>query len=251
MISPSVPLVLVLLLTGGAPSLHADQPVFESAYLEDAQVCFDSPRPLDWDSLAQRHFTRFPLSHPDLAAIRAGYREGSGDSSFRYSAPLPAELTALHYYLFSERGVRRLRPTRLRGVVAYPLGDHQELLGPPSFSGRLCAPVERSTQDAGFVAVTKRPTSWHTTAMRVDNEPSGSYVRLPSGKVRVPPSEAGVSPLRAAYIATGSGLQQPYLFVRRVPDDECQSGCCTFVYDIFPATDELKRLAWTAYHCDV
>lgn len=239
-----------LILTRGLGAESAQIPDFVSAYYEESEVCFNAPLPLDWRATADRHFTQFSLSQPDTALIRAGYNEiYGGTSSFPYSAPLPRDIATLHYHLFSETGVKEVRPDHLRGEVKYTLDHSGKILGPPDFRGQVCARVPSDIQDAGFVAVSARPQTWTTALARFDNREVPPRVRVDSHDLPVPGTKQTIPEIRAAYIAR---LRQgrSYLFVRRAEDVRCKRLCCTHGYDLYELGPHPSRVAWTAYNCD-
>jgi hypothetical protein len=221
-----------------ALAAHASEPAtFVRAYLEEAEVCFDSEAPIDWAELAQEHFTLFAPATPSREALAAHWNEVSREATFTYDAPLPAGYPSSGYTLIAESGLQSLRLTHLRGEIRYDLRDLAATPEPPLFGGRVCGSPASPVADAAFVAV-------GSTRLR--------QVRhgLPSGNSLLPSSEAGFDPVKSAYTFKDMATGRSFLFVRRAPDDTCRGLCCTFSYDLY-AQPTLSLVLHNAYLCDL
>ena len=234
----SIHLLLQSLTVVVALAAHISEPSrFVRAYLEGAEVCFDSEAPIDWAEMAQAHFTLFPLAAPPREALATHWNEVSRRATFTYDAPLPANYPSSGYTLIAESGLQSLRLTHLRGEIGYDLRDLAATPEPPLFIGRVCGSPASPVADAAFVAVGS------TQLGLVRNG-------LPRGSSPLPPSEAGFDPVKSAYTFKDMATGRSFLFVRRAPDDTCDGLCCTFSYDLF-AQPTLSLVLHNAYLCDL
>lgn len=240
---------LLALLTTAAPGSGPGEPTFSSAYLTPEGLCFDSPRDLDWEALARREFKSFPIDNPPRDQLLSHSSEMQV-SVFKYSAALPETLKRLHFYLLTEKGPQTVVPERLLGSVHYDFRPPADP-GLPVFSGRICLPVPKAVQDAGFVATSSVPLSWQKAPATLVRKGSTIQVQLPSGSSPLPAPglDSGAIEVKTAYILSSPEVAVKYLFVRRVAD--CPRVCCEFTYDIYRWESGLSVIASTAYGCDI
>jgi hypothetical protein len=213
-----------------------EPPTFVRAYLEGAEVCFDSTVPIDWARAARENFKLFPPDSPSREALASHWNEVSRRAEFTYDAPLPANYPLSGFTLIAESGVQALRLSHLRGAIGYDLREPTTRPEPPLFSGRICATPASPVDDAGFVAV---------GSSRLVLLQHG----LPQGGSPLPPSEAGFDAVKSAYTFKDTATGNSFLFVRRAPDDACRGLCCTFSYDLFAQPTPALVLN-NAYSCD-
>ncbi len=232
-----------LLLASLAP-LRAEETRFVRAYLQDDAVCFDSPIPIDWKPLAARHFDLFPLDRPDLALLREHYYEPAGSSHFKFSAPVPPEMLALRLFLLSESGAHALRATRLTGEISYGFNPRSGRVHESQFGGKICGLTEAPVTDAAFVFVSPTDAQWRHELLPTSMTKRGAQVSMPGFAASLPKPEIGDPQLKSALLFTERLSGESVLLVRRVPD------FCTFMYELFTPTPELRPLQKNGYGCD-
>lgn len=239
--------VLGVLLAAAAPG--PGEPVFSKAYLKPDGLCFESPVDLDWKTMARRELKAFPLDNPPTEELLK-HRSEMGDSILTFSAPLPAALKRLRFYLIAETGPRPIVPQRLRGSVRYRFHPpaHPEL---DVFYGEVCLPVPKAVHDAGFVAASRVPLSWRKGRATLVRSGPATLVQLHSGRSPLPAPgfNEGAAEVKAAYILSSPELATQYLLVRRVADSPKSN--CALTYDIYRWEPGLPVVASNAYDCDV
>lgn len=91
-------------------------------------------------------------------------------------------------------------PERLLGSIRYPF--LQGRFKPEVFYGEVCLPIPKGVKDAGFVAASKIPLSWHKEPATLVRSGSTTRARLQSGSETLPPPAITEKPteVKAAYV---------------------------------------------------
>lgn len=250
-----IPALMALTFLSGPA--WADEVEFRSAY---HRTMYNEPLPADaggaairfkdflntdWERLANDNFTAYPLTGLSRAQIaELAERSPFVDIPISYPVPVTEEYRRARFVFLSADGMRPFNATGLRGTVLYGLSQDREAVERLTHFGEILGiPDPNNTSGGGFVAML------------------GQGQTLLSENVIGPENPAldAVNRLEGLAVSTQieyrfSGDDSTYLFVQYEADNDCDYGCCQFIYMLFrkdPGTGQLTRLQSSMYACDV
>lgn len=211
----------------------------------DAAIRFGDFLNIDWERLAEIHFTTYPLTGLSPTQIAELAKQAFyGGAYIDYGAPVTEEYRRTDLVFLSADGSRHLTAAGLTGTVKYEFAGSSTKIGRVAHFGYVLGlPDPNNAPGGGFVAML------------------GDGQELLSETITGPENPAldAVDPLPKLAVLRQieyrfSGAEAAYLFVQYEADNDCKHGCCAFSYYLFrkdPASGALTELRFSRYACDI
>jgi hypothetical protein len=227
------------------PAAHLDRHRQITSAAGETAVAFPDFLEVDWERLARRHFTAYPLTNLSQAQIeKLADMSVLGSTSVDFPAPLPEAYKTAKLLFLSEDGARGLEAEALKGTVRYTFDREGTGIERVVFYGSVIGvPRPDTVASGGFVALL-------ADGQELARENLISE-RIPQLEAANPYPKLKIK-RRIRYRFQGAAAS--YLFVQFAPDTACDYACCAFAYVLFredPETGALAQTGSSLYGCDV
>ena len=236
--------LLCFLLSLGA-GLFDPTPVIVSAYRAPDRILFDSPLPINWDSLLPANLRPSALA-ADSARRRYLFQQRSdfGSTEVAFILPLPAQLGRRSYYLLDSLGASAIRPTDLHGTARIQWGDSAQVLGVQALGQLQATPT---IGNGGFVLSSGAPVTLVVESSRL----SADQLLAPKGNQYPHRGTPFWQIVRQYRIRETAPSANSWIWVQWQADKAMIEAGCSLRFSLFHAGDEPVEVASTDTGCDV